>query len=65
MINLLNERVKKLDIWDIGLLKLSVILAAIVIVKLFPQLLLVRYSVLLVLIILLAIRPVCSFLLKK
>jgi len=65
MINALNKRLKKLDVLDIGLLKLSVILAAIVIVKLFPQLLSVRYSILLILVILFAVRPVYSFLMRK
>jgi len=65
MIKYLNDRTKLLNIIDIGLIKITVFFVAIAIVKLFPQLLTLRYSVLLVLIIICVIRPLYTYFLKK
>jgi len=65
MFEKINERVKKLDVWDISLTKMSVLVATIIIVKLFPQLLNISYLALIVIVILLAARPMWSFWFKK
>ena len=65
MLKMMNERVKKLDIFDIGLTKWTVLFAGILIAKLFPQLLTIRYSILLVIIVILAIRPTYRYFLGK
>ena len=65
MINYLNEIIKKLDAIDIGLIKLAVLLATIVIVKLFPQLMNISYVVLIILIIICAARPLYRLWFKK
>jgi hypothetical protein len=64
MLNL-EEKVKKMGVWDIGLLKLSVLLFTIILVKLFPQLLDISYTVLIALVIILVVRPVYTVWLKK
>ncbi len=61
----LNERVKKLTVIDIGLVKWTVLFATIIIVKLFPQLLNIGYPVLIVLMIACAIKPCYKFWIKK
>jgi len=65
MINALNAMVRKMDVWDVGLTKLGVLAATIIIVKLFPQLLDISYTVLVVLVIILVARPVYTVWLKK
>jgi hypothetical protein len=65
MINFLNGRVKKLDILDIVLTKLSVMVVSVGLVKFFPLLMTIRFRVLLVMLIILAARPIYSFFLKK
>jgi hypothetical protein len=61
----LNERVKKLTVVDIGLTKLSVFFFAIIIVKLFPQLLNLSYLLLIILVIVLGAKPLYAFWQKK
>ena len=65
MFDKLNERIKRLDVWDISLTKWSVLFVTIVIVKAFPQLLGIRYRYLIVLFLLCAVRPVYKFWIKK
>ena len=65
MINYWNEKIKKLDVIDIGLIKLAVLLATIIIVKLFPQLMYISYSVLIILVIICAARPAYRLWIKK
>jgi len=65
MIKYLNEKVKTLKIWDIGLIKWSVLFATIIIVKLFPQLLNINYIVLVILMIACMARPVYKIWIKK
>lgn len=65
MFEKMNERVKKLGYWDIGLVKWSVFFAAIIIVKLFPQLLKINYPILIVLTVACSIKPFYKFWLKK
>jgi len=65
MFKALNERVKKLTVIDIGLIKWSVLFAAIIIVKLFPRLSVIGYPILILLMIACAARPVYTFWFKK
>lgn len=65
MLNYWNERIKKFDVIDIGLIKLEVLLATIIIVKLFPQLIYISYSVLIILVIICAARPAYRLWIKK
>ncbi len=60
-----NERIKKMTVMDIGLVKWSVFFAAIIIVKLFPQLLKINYAVLVVLMIACGAKPLYKFWIKK
>ncbi len=60
-----DERVKKLDIVDIKLIKWSVFFGTIIIVKLFPQLLKIDYWILILLVIACGVRPVYKFWGKK
>ena len=61
----LNERVKNLTVCDIGLIKWSVFLTTIIIVKIFPQILTVPYWILITLAIVCMIKPFYKFWLKK
>jgi hypothetical protein len=63
--NKLNERVKKLTLLDIKLVKLSVFFVTIIIVKFFPQLLKINYPILIILLIACVARPFYSFWIKK
>ena len=58
----LDKRVKNLDTLDIGLIKWSVLVGGVIIIKLFPQLIDINYLVLIVALAVLAIRPVYRFL---
>lgn len=60
-----NDRVKKLTVMDIGLVKWAVLFATIIVVKLFPQLLKINYPILIVLMIVCSIKPFYSFWIKK
>ena len=65
MLQKLNDMTKKLDYFDIGLTKISVIFGTIAAVKLFPQLLNISYAILIVLVVITAIRPIYRFYLGK
>ena len=65
MFEAINIRIKKLDILDIAMAKWSTLFAAIIIVKLFPQLLKVGYPALVVLMLALGARPLYRFWIKK
>lgn len=65
MFKALNEKVKNLDVLDIGLVKLALFVTGIAFVKLFPQLLQVRYLVLIVIVLVLAARPSYRYFLGK
>jgi hypothetical protein len=56
----MDEKIKKMTVMDIGLVKWSVFFATIIIVKLFPQLLKINYVVLLVLMIACGAKPLSS-----
>lgn len=61
MFDEINKRVKNLDGLDIGLIKWSVLVFAVIVIKLFPQLLHIRYLILIVICIALAARPTYRF----
>ena len=61
----MNERMKNMTIMDIGLVKWSSFFFAIIIVKLFPQLLQINYVVLIVLVLVCGIKPLYKFWIKK
>lgn len=60
-----NERLRKLDILDISMVKWSAFFFAVIIVKFFPQLLKINYGVLIVLTLACGARPLYRFWFKK
>ena len=65
MFDKMNERIKKLTVIDIGLTKWSVFFATIIIVKIFPQLLNTGYPMLIILMLMLAAKPLYTVWIKK
>jgi hypothetical protein len=65
MFNKMNQRIKNLTVIDIGLVKWAVFFTTIILIKLFPQLLKINYSVLIVLLIIFSLKPFYKFWLKK
>jgi hypothetical protein len=61
MFDEINKRVKNLDALDIGLIKWSVLFFALIVIKMFPQLLHIGYLILIIIVIALAARPVYRF----
>jgi len=61
----MNEKIKKMTVMDIGLVKWSVFFFTIIIVKFFPQLLKINYTVLIVLMLVCGARPLYKFWIKK
>ncbi len=65
MFEKMNERVKNMTVMDIGLVKFSAFFFAIIIIKLFPQLLKINYAVLIALVLACGIKPLYQFWIKK
>lgn len=65
MFKRLNEKIKKLTVTDIGLVKGSVFFGTIIIVKFFPQLLNINYTALLVLMIACSAKPLYEVWIKR
>jgi len=65
MLEKMNERIKKLTVVDIGLTKWSVFFATIIIVKIFPQLLNIGDPILIILMLVLAAKPLYVVWIKK
>lgn len=61
----MDEKIKKMTVMDIGLVKMSVFFFTIIIIKLFPQLLRINYAVLIVLVLACGIKPLFKFWIKK
>ncbi len=59
--NDLDKRVKNLDTLDIALIKWSALVACVIILKLFPQLLHISFLLLIVILVAVAARPVYRF----
>ena len=60
-----NERIKRMTVMDIGLVKFTAFFFAIITVKFFPQLLKINYAILIVLVIASGARPLYKFWIKK
>jgi hypothetical protein len=60
-----NEKIRKMTVMDIGLVKWSVFFFTIIIVKFFPQLLNINYVVLVVLMLACGAKPLYVFWIKK
>jgi hypothetical protein len=64
MFDELNKRVKNLDVLDIALTKWAAVVAGIILIKLFPSLLGISYTLLFIALIALAAKPCYDFLSK-
>jgi len=60
-----NEKIKRMTVVDIGLVKISVFFFTIIIMKLFPQLLKINYTILILLVLACGIKPLYVFWIKK
>ncbi|MBU0503347.1 MAG: hypothetical protein ABH882_00745 [Candidatus Omnitrophota bacterium] len=65
MFEKMNERMKKLNCMDIGMVKWSAFLFGIIVAKIFPQLLKIDYIILILLVLILGARPLYRFWFKK
>ena len=65
MIEKMNERLRRMTVLDIGLVKFTAFFFAIIVVKLFPQLLTINYVVVIVLVLACGIKPLYKFWIKK
>jgi hypothetical protein len=65
MIEDLNRRLSKLNVFDIGQVKWACVVFGIIITKLFPQLLQINYVILIVLMLALSAFPTYKFWIKK
>ena len=65
MFQYLNERVRCLTVIDIALTKFAVFFSTLIIIKLFPQLLMINFTVLIFLALLCAIKPFHTFWFKS
>lgn len=61
----MNARIKKMTVLDIGLVKWTVFFFTIIIVKFFPQLLKINYTVLFVLMVACGVKPLYKFWIKS
>lgn len=61
----MNERLRRMTVIDIGLVKFTAFFFAIIIVKLFPQLLKINYAILILLVLACGIKPLYKFWLRK
>ncbi|MFH1397690.1 MAG: hypothetical protein ABIH27_03985 [Candidatus Omnitrophota bacterium] len=65
MLEKMNERIKRLNWMDIGLVKWSTFFFAIISAKFFPQLLKIDYVILILLVLILSARPLYRFWFKR
>ena len=61
----MDEKVRKMTVMDIGLVKWSVFFFTIIIVKFFPQILKINYAILAVLMLACGAKPLYKFWIKK
>jgi hypothetical protein len=61
----MNERVKKMNIFDVKLSQACAILVALIVVKIVPQIMSISIAWFVVLLVLCAIRPLYAFYIKK
>jgi len=57
MIKMLNEKIKKMTVVDIGLVKMSALFFGIIMAKLFPALLDISYPVLIIIVLACGAKP--------
>ena len=65
MFDKMNERIKRLNAIDIGLIKWSAFFGTIIVVKIFPQLLNIGYPILIILMLALAAKPFYAVWIKR
>jgi len=65
MLRYLNERIRYFTVIDIGLTKFAVFFSTLIIIKLLPQLLMINFTVLIVLALLCASKPLYAFWFKS
>ncbi len=65
LIRFFNERVRRLTIWDIKLAQGCAMLLAVIIIKLIPDILRIDLAWFVIVIIILAIRPMYAFFFKR
>jgi hypothetical protein len=65
MIDFLNQKMRRLTVWDVGLVKWAVFFFAIIMVKLAPVLLNISYPALIILVAVLSARPFYRFWIRK
>ena len=65
MFEFINEKIKTMTVMDIGMVKLSVFFATVIIVKLIPSLLNINYLILIILVLAAAARPVYKIWIKN
>jgi len=65
MFEKMNERIRRMTVVDIGLVKWSAFFFAIIIVKFFPQLLKINYPILIMLVLAFGMKPLYKFWIKK
>lgn len=65
MFSMLNEKIKKLTVVDISMVKLSSLFFGIIVVKLFPALLNISYLMLIILVLICGARPFYTVWFKK
>jgi hypothetical protein len=65
MLEKMNQRVQKLKVCDIALIKWSAFFGTLIIVKLFPKLAQISYPVLIALMVICAVKPMYKFWIKK
>jgi hypothetical protein len=65
LIRFFNNRVRRLTIWDIKLVQGCAMLIAVIIIKLIPDILRIDLGWLIVVIVLLALRPMYAFFFKR
>jgi hypothetical protein len=61
----MNDKIKKMTVWDIGMVKLAVFFFTIIIVKLIPCLLNINYVVLVILVLAAGVVPFYKIWVKK
>jgi hypothetical protein len=61
MLESLDERTRRLNVIDIGLIKLAVFFVAIIVVKLLPQLTMLDSRLLIIFVLLFSLRPIYRF----
>lgn len=65
MIESLNNRLRELNVFDIGLVKWACVVFGVILSKFFPQVLQINYAVLIILLLAFSVCPTYKFWFKK